>query len=80
MDCTLPVALATGLGQAIFTSLIGFGIALAFGYPPLPAADLVSRRCFLPPLSRLRSRTARTGVRTILTRSSILNHARRETA
>jgi len=28
-----PVALATGLGQVVFTSLIGFLIALAFGIP-----------------------------------------------
>ena len=33
-----PVALATGLGQVIFTSMIGFGIALAMGIPLLSAA------------------------------------------
>jgi predicted Kef-type K+ transport protein/Trk K+ transport system NAD-binding subunit len=33
-----PVALATGLGQVIFTSLIGFGIALALGISMLSAA------------------------------------------
>jgi Kef-type K+ transport system membrane component KefB/Trk K+ transport system NAD-binding subunit len=33
-----PVALATGLGQVVFTSLIGFGITRALGYPPLAAA------------------------------------------
>lgn len=32
-----PVALAAGLGQVAFTSLIGFGIALALGFAPLPA-------------------------------------------
>jgi Kef-type K+ transport system membrane component KefB/Trk K+ transport system NAD-binding subunit len=32
-----PVALATGLGQVVFTSLIGFGLIRALGYPPLPA-------------------------------------------
>lgn len=31
------VSLATGLGQVIFTSLFGFGIALALGLAPLPA-------------------------------------------
>jgi len=35
---TGPVALATGLGQIIFTSLIGFLIALAFGMSYLSAA------------------------------------------
>ncbi len=35
---TGPVALATGLGQIIFTSAIGFGIALAMGMSPLTAA------------------------------------------
>jgi Kef-type K+ transport system membrane component KefB len=33
-----PVALATGLGQVIFTSLIGFAIALALGISMLSAA------------------------------------------
>jgi Kef-type K+ transport system membrane component KefB/Trk K+ transport system NAD-binding subunit len=33
-----PVALATGLGQVIFTSLIGFGIAMALGISILSAA------------------------------------------
>ncbi|MFH1377125.1 MAG: cation:proton antiporter [Planctomycetota bacterium] len=33
-----PVALATGLGQVLFTSLIGFGIALAFGMSYISAA------------------------------------------
>ena len=33
-----PVALATGLGQVLFTSAIGFGLCLAFGMAPLPAA------------------------------------------
>ena len=33
-----PVALATGLGQVIFTSLIGFAIALAMNIPILSAA------------------------------------------
>ena len=33
-----PVALATGLGQVIFTALIGFGIALAMDIPTLKAA------------------------------------------
>lgn len=33
-----PVALATGLGQIIFTSIIGFGIALALGLETLSAA------------------------------------------
>lgn len=32
-----PVALATGLGQIVFTSLFGFLIALAFALPPLSA-------------------------------------------
>jgi Kef-type K+ transport system membrane component KefB/Trk K+ transport system NAD-binding subunit len=32
-----PVALATGLGQVIFTSVIGFFITLALGYSPLAA-------------------------------------------
>ncbi|MBN1662575.1 MAG: cation:proton antiporter [Deltaproteobacteria bacterium] len=35
---TGPVALATGLGQIIFTSVIGFGIALLFGLPFMSAA------------------------------------------
>jgi Kef-type K+ transport system membrane component KefB/Trk K+ transport system NAD-binding subunit len=35
---TGPVALATGLGQIVFTSLIGFGIALAMGMSLLSAA------------------------------------------
>ncbi len=35
---TGPVALATGLGQIIFTSLIGFGIALALDMSALTAA------------------------------------------
>ncbi|MCU0582727.1 MAG: cation:proton antiporter [Syntrophales bacterium] len=33
-----PVALATGLGQIAFTSLIGYLIAVALGMPPLSAA------------------------------------------
>lgn len=33
-----PVALATGLGQVVFTSLIGFLIALAFGMPVITSA------------------------------------------
>lgn len=33
-----PVALATGLGQVIFTSFFGFLIALALGMDPVPAA------------------------------------------
>ncbi len=37
---TGPVALATGLGQIIFTSVIGFGIALALGLDLLNAAYL----------------------------------------
>jgi Kef-type K+ transport system membrane component KefB len=32
-----PVALATGLGQVIFTSVFGFLIALALGLEPIPA-------------------------------------------
>ena len=32
-----PVALATGLGQVVFTSVIGFGIALALGFDVVPA-------------------------------------------
>ena len=32
-----PVALATGLGQVLFTSVIGYGIALALGLDHLPA-------------------------------------------
>ena len=32
-----PVALATGLGQVLFTSVIGYVIALALGLDPLPA-------------------------------------------
>jgi len=32
-----PVALATGLGQVLFTSLIGFGIGLAMGMTPVSA-------------------------------------------
>jgi len=35
---TVPVALATGLGQIIFTSVIGFGIALALGMSFISAA------------------------------------------
>ncbi|MFN2257466.1 MAG: cation:proton antiporter [Desulfuromonadaceae bacterium] len=35
---TGPVALATGLGQIVFTSLIGFGIALVLGLSYLSAA------------------------------------------
>ena len=34
---TGPVALATGLGQVLFTSVGGFGIALLLGLEPLPA-------------------------------------------
>lgn len=34
---TGPVALATGLGQVAFTSILGFGIALALGMEWLPA-------------------------------------------
>ncbi|MGA1367684.1 MAG: cation:proton antiporter [Blastocatellia bacterium] len=33
-----PVALATGLGQIVFTSVIGFGIAIGLGMRPLEAA------------------------------------------
>ncbi len=32
-----PVALATGLGQVLFTSIIGYGLALALGMAPLSA-------------------------------------------
>ncbi len=32
-----PVALATGLGQIVFTSLFGFLMALGLGYPVVPA-------------------------------------------
>ena len=32
-----PVALATGLGQVLFTSVAGFGIAIAMGYAPVHA-------------------------------------------
>ena len=32
-----PVALATGLGQVIFTSVIGYFIALAMGMTPIAA-------------------------------------------
>jgi Kef-type K+ transport system membrane component KefB/K+/H+ antiporter YhaU regulatory subunit KhtT len=32
-----PVALATGVGQVVFTSVIGFFITLALGFAPLPA-------------------------------------------
>jgi Kef-type K+ transport system membrane component KefB len=32
-----PVALATGLGQVVFTSVIGYLLALALGLSPLPA-------------------------------------------
>jgi len=32
-----PVALATGLGQVVFTSVIGFGIAVALGFGTVPA-------------------------------------------
>jgi Kef-type K+ transport system membrane component KefB/Trk K+ transport system NAD-binding subunit len=35
---TGPVALATGIGQVVFTSLFGFLIALGFDLPPLAAA------------------------------------------
>jgi Kef-type K+ transport system membrane component KefB len=35
---TGPVAVATGLGQIIFTSVIGFGIALSLGMSPISAA------------------------------------------
>jgi Kef-type K+ transport system membrane component KefB len=31
------VALLTGIGQVIFTSVIGFGIVLLFGFDPIPA-------------------------------------------
>ena len=34
---TGPVALATGLGQVLFTSLIGYVIALALGFTPVAA-------------------------------------------
>lgn len=32
-----PVALATGLGQVLFTSIVGFGLALLLGFPPIQA-------------------------------------------
>ena len=32
-----PVALATGLGQVVFTSVIGFALTLALGFEPIPA-------------------------------------------
>jgi len=32
-----PVALATGLGQVVFTSVIGFGIAIGLGFEVVPA-------------------------------------------
>lgn len=32
-----PVALATGLGQVVFTAGIGYALALALGYEPVPA-------------------------------------------
>ncbi|MEX2550905.1 MAG: cation:proton antiporter family protein [Nitriliruptoraceae bacterium] len=32
-----PVALATGLGQVVFTAVVGFFLALALGFAPLPA-------------------------------------------
>ncbi len=32
-----PVALVAGLGQVLFTSVVGFAITLGLGYPPLPA-------------------------------------------
>jgi Kef-type K+ transport system membrane component KefB/Trk K+ transport system NAD-binding subunit len=35
---TGPVALATGLGQIVFTSIIGYGLALLLGMNPLNAA------------------------------------------
>lgn len=35
---TGPVALATGLGQIVFTSVLGWAIALGLGMAPLPAA------------------------------------------
>lgn len=35
---TGPVALATGLGQIVFTSIIGFTIAILIGITPLNAA------------------------------------------
>ena len=35
---TGPVALATGLGQIVFTSVAGFGIALAFGFDYISSA------------------------------------------
>lgn len=35
-----PVALATGLGQIVFTSVIGYLIAWALGFPPLTAIYL----------------------------------------
>jgi Kef-type K+ transport system membrane component KefB len=34
---TGPVALVTGLGQVIFTSVVGFGIAIALGFDVVPA-------------------------------------------
>jgi Kef-type K+ transport system membrane component KefB len=34
---TGPVALATGLGQVAFTSLVGFGIGIALGFDVVPA-------------------------------------------
>jgi len=33
-----PVALATGLGQVVFTSVIGYAIAIGLGFAPVPAA------------------------------------------
>jgi Kef-type K+ transport system membrane component KefB/Trk K+ transport system NAD-binding subunit len=35
-----PVALATGVGQVVFTSVIGYFIALALGFAPVPALYL----------------------------------------
>ncbi|MDX1610070.1 MAG: cation:proton antiporter family protein [Halofilum sp. (in: g-proteobacteria)] len=32
-----PVALATGLGQVVFTAAVGYALALAMGYAPVPA-------------------------------------------
>ncbi len=32
-----PVALATGLGQVFFTAAVGYLIAIALGFPPIPA-------------------------------------------
>lgn len=41
-----PVAVAAGLGQVVFTALIGFGVALALGFTPMESIFLATALTF----------------------------------